>query len=240
MKPIIIAIAFSGVLCTACLPVVATEKQHDEVITPTGLVPAYPPNKFCSGIKSLYASMVDIDGLPREEKHSGIDAGRLGEPILAPASGVVLSAWVADWGWGEEGALLIRHTRQDLNREDGASFYYSAFYHLKTQMVENYKPGQTVTRGEELATVFRPGGKKQYLPEVHWETWAVSNDTSIEWKENELGYSYWVNKKAELVDPLQLLGLHTENGTNEVMVTPYEAGNNYSKFKGFTYIFSCN
>ncbi len=219
---------------------VATEKQHDEAITPTGLIPVYPPGKFCSGIKSLYASMVDIDGLPRESRHAGIDAGRLGEIILAPASGIVIAAWIANWGWGEEGALLIRHSRKDLNLKDGIPFYYSAFYHLKPELVKNYQPGQAVSRGQALGTVFRPGGDEKYLPEVHWETWAVSDNTTIEWKQNELDYPYWINPNAKLVDPLFLLSLNIKSGSTEVQITPYQTHANYKNFKGFTYILSCN
>ncbi len=171
--------------------------------------------------------------------HTGIDTGRLGEPVLSPADGTVISAWIADWGWGEEGALLIRHSKQDLNYKNGAPHYYSAFYHLKTDMIKNFRPGQKVTRGEKLATVFRPGGNEKYLPEVHWETWAVSNDASLEWKKSDVGYYYWTNTEAQLVDPLYLLGLHTKTDAKKIPITPYDNNSNYNNFQGFTYILPC-
>ena len=76
-------------------------------IKPTGLRPQYPAG-FCSPLTSLYASWIDVDGTRRTEAHSGVDGGRLDDPILAPGPGTIRAVWQADWGWGNEGALLIK------------------------------------------------------------------------------------------------------------------------------------
>ena len=97
----------------------------------TGLIPRYPDDYNCSPLTSLYASWDDVDGTRRDEVHSGVDGGRLGDPILAPASGEIRAAWKANWGWGEEGALLLRHTREELGLQHGPEFFYSEFDHLR-------------------------------------------------------------------------------------------------------------
>ncbi len=209
-------------------------------ITKTGLTPLYPDAFDCSPLTSLYASWIDVDGRKRSEKHSGVDGGRLGEPILSPAAGVVVTTWKGDSGWGDEGALLLLHTRADLNLKDGAPFYYSAFDHLRFEEVAQYAPGRKVARGDVLAHVFRPGGKKKYLPEVHWEVWEVHHPTAIVWGTNKRGRPDWVNPTAELIDPLFLLSRETPPDENlQVTVTPFELGGDYRRFRGFTYILPC-
>jgi hypothetical protein len=133
----------------------------------TGLIPRYPDGHDCSPLTSLYASWDDVDGTRRDEVHSDVDGGRLGDPILAPASGEIRAAWKANWGWGEEGALLLRHTREELGLQDGPEFFYSEFDHLRLRDAQSFAEGDPIVRGQQLATVFRPGGNPEYLPEVH-------------------------------------------------------------------------
>lgn len=217
---------------------VTVKKGYD--ISPTGLRPVYPSDCECSPLTSLYASWVDVDGTRRDERHSGIDGGRLGEPVLAPAPGVVRAVWKANWQWGDEGALLIRHTRKDLNLEDGPPYYYSAFYHLKYADVRKFKPGQTIARGQELARVYRPGGKSIYLPEVHLEVYEVGDDKILTWGTNKYGRPDWDNDTARLIDPLYLMALHEPPVDDvHVEVKPYEEGADYSDFRGFSYILPC-
>jgi hypothetical protein len=73
----------------------------------------------------------------------------------------------ANWGWGLEGALLIKHTREDVGLKEGPKYYYSEFDHLKYDDIAGFREGTKVERGQQLAKVFRPGGKKRHLPEVH-------------------------------------------------------------------------
>jgi murein DD-endopeptidase MepM/ murein hydrolase activator NlpD len=209
-------------------------------IAKTGLTPVYPEGFTCSPLTSLYGSWIDIDGSRRGEINSGVDGGNLGEPIFAPAPGTVVAAWEADWGWGDEGALLVLHTRADLNLTDGSPYYYSAFYHLRLDDVVGFQPGQAIARGQVLAHVFRPGGKKKYLPEVHWEIWEIGHADALTWRDGKKGRPDWYNKSAALIDPLYLLSRETPpNADLEVLVTPFEAGKDYSRFRGFTYILPC-
>jgi murein DD-endopeptidase MepM/ murein hydrolase activator NlpD len=207
-------------------------------IKPTGLKPKYPNG--CSPLTSLYATWLDVDGTRRDELHSGVDGGRLGEPILAPAPGKVRRAWVADWGQGHEGALLIVHTREDLNLDAGPAFYYSAFYHLRHGDIKNLQEGDPIARGQHLANVFRPGGKSKYLPEVHLEVYEVGDDAALTWGVTERGTEYFDNPTYKLVDPLHLLSLEVRpTARHEVLIQPFDPQRDYRTFKGFTYFLPC-
>jgi murein DD-endopeptidase MepM/ murein hydrolase activator NlpD len=209
-------------------------------ITPTGLTPQYPTDLACSPLTSLYASWIDVDGSRRTEAHSGVDGGRLGDPILAPAPGTVRAVWRANWGWGREGALLITHTKDELNLTDGADFYFSEFDHLSYSDISHFQVGQKIARGEQLAHVFRPGGQDKYLPEVHWEVWELADNDDVTWATNKFGGRYWINQSARLIDPLYLLAQDTPSGKDgRVAITPFVAGRDYSEFRGFTYILPC-
>jgi murein DD-endopeptidase MepM/ murein hydrolase activator NlpD len=147
--------------------------------------------------------------------------------------------WEADWQWGREGALLLVHTAADLNMKDGAPLYYSIYDHLKWSEIKHLKVGQKVERGEKLARVYRPGGKKEFLPEVHWEVWEARHD-EIEWVVNRHGGREWRNGSARLIDPLYMLGAHSPpSDGRSVKIVPFEKKADYSDFRGFTYIFRC-
>jgi hypothetical protein len=209
-------------------------------ITPTGLSPVYPEGYECSPLTSLYASWIDVDGSRRDERHSGVDGGRLGDPILAPGPGTVRAVWKADWGWGREGALLIVHTREELGLDDGPAFYYSEFDHLTYREASAFKEGQKVARGEPLAHVSRPGGNERYLEEVHWEVWEVDDDAALKWRRSDRGTKFWTNPTARLIDPLYMLSRETGPDRNgNVTIPPYISGRDYRTFRGFTYILPC-
>jgi murein DD-endopeptidase MepM/ murein hydrolase activator NlpD len=209
-------------------------------ITKTRLYPIYPREYSCSPLTSLYASYRDVDGSRRSEPHSGVDGGRLGEAVLAPADGTVEAVWKANWGWGGEGALLIRHSRGDLNLRTGRPFYYSEFNHLKYRDVRHLKTGQRVKRGQPIGIVDRPGGKARYLPEVHWEVYEVTNDETIEWSVGDYGTRYWTNEASRLIDPLYLLSRNAAPRSGRgVRLVPFDASIDYSQFRGFTYILPC-
>jgi murein DD-endopeptidase MepM/ murein hydrolase activator NlpD len=208
-------------------------------VTATGLRPIYPSGYACAPITSPYATWIDIDGTRRDEIHTGVDAGRLGDWILAPAAGTVRAVWKADWKWGSDGALLIKHDRGDVNLLSGPRYYYSEFDHLDYDEIKHLKVGQRIARGEWVARVSRPGGNTSYLPEVHWEVWEVDND-NLSWRTNRYGAADWWNATAELIDPLYMLGLNDPPPDNKsVKITPFVKGADYSGFRGFTYIFQC-
>jgi len=214
-------------------------KDKASAVTPSGLVPVYPAEYKCSPITSGYASWIDVDGTRRDEIHTGIDVGRLGEWVLAPGPGTVRAVWKANWKWGIEGALLIRHDRRDLNISDGPEVYYSEFDHLDFDQIKHFKEGDKVKRGQRLARVTHPGENETYLPEVHWEVWKADHD-NLTWRKNAYGAPEWWNDSAELIDPLSMLALNNPpTDGKSVVISPFIKGKDYSSFRGFTYIMPC-
>lgn len=207
---------------------------------PRKLIPRYPADRDCSPITSLFASFDDVDGRKRDERHSGIDAGRLGDPILAPAPGAIVAAWRADWGWGPEGALMIRHTKADLGLDEGPDIYYSEFDHLRYDEIAGATAGRRVARGETLAHVFRPGGDPKNLPEVHWEVWSIEDDAATVWERNAHHRRSWSNETGRLVDPLSMLALQAAiRPDGSAPIAPFDRTRDYRGFRGFTYILPC-
>lgn len=234
-------LVFCGLSTGALLSASETsEMKKGHNISKTGLVPIYPDDFRCSPLTSFYASWLDVDGTHREEIHSGVDGGELGEWIIAPASGTVHAAWEANWGWGKEGALLLVHTAAEVNMAGmGPPLYFTVYDHLKYEEIADLKVGQRISRGQRLARVYRPGGNPRYLPEVHWEVWEVQSG-ELRWKVNRHGGREWRSPEATLIDPLYMLGIHSppEDGRS-VNIVPFEPNRNYDGFRGFTYIFEC-
>jgi murein DD-endopeptidase MepM/ murein hydrolase activator NlpD len=225
---------------------VAVAHQNDGArkgydITRTGLTPRYPQNMSCSRLTSLYASWDDVDGTRRDKPHPGVDGGKLGDAILAPASGHVAALWRANWGWGEEQALLLKYTAQELNLDAHSDLvYYSEFDHLNLHETIPLSANDKVTRGERLATVFRPGGNPDYLPETHWEVWEANAAAPLTWHKNNFDGLYWLIQSARLIDPLYMLSLNgVVHDDLNVDITPYQESVDYSNFVGFTYILPC-
>jgi murein DD-endopeptidase MepM/ murein hydrolase activator NlpD len=237
-RPTIVLLA--ATMTFAAAETSARNKGYD--IHETGLTPRYPSSMSCPPLTSLYASLDDVDGTPRDEPHSGVDGGRLGDPILAPASGRVAALWQANWGWGEEQALLIAHTKKDLAiSSPGAVEYLSEFDHLELGEPIGLKRGDSVVRGQRLATVFRPGGEKDYLPEVHWEVWEAPANSQLVWSRNKFGGWYWTIDAARLIDPLYMLSLNEKVRHDlAVDIHPYDSQRDYTHYAGFTYIFPCS
>ena len=63
-------------------------------------MPRYPSDKSCSPLTSLYESWDDVDGTRREEPHSGVDGGRLGDPILVAGAGPCRGVVARELGLG--------------------------------------------------------------------------------------------------------------------------------------------
>lgn len=242
-RRLILVIAAAALIVTAMGLSMATKKRKYTAITyeirASGLVPKYPRTHDCSPLTSLYASWLDVDGGRRDERHSGVDGGRLGDRILAPAAATVIAVWTADWGSGDEGALLLEHSREDLNLTSGPPAYYSAFYHLKMAELGRFSRGHRLARGDLIGHVDRPGGDSSLLPEVHWEVYEVDTPSTLTWHKSTLDRPYWDNAGARLVDPLSLLALHNPPVGLEVLIQPFEATQDYRSFRGFTYILPC-
>ena len=111
---------------------------------------------------------------------------------------------------------------------------------LKIADISGLKVGQSISRGDLLAYVFRPGGNEEYLPEVHWEVWEIGAGDDLSWSTNKYGGKYWINETARLIDPLYMLARNTPPATDgDVAVAPFVENKNYAGFKGFTYILPC-
>ena len=208
----------------------------------TGYFPRYPNDSICPTLTSLYGSSANIDGTKRAKPHVGVDGGRLGDAVIAPADGHVIAIWETNSGWGIEWSVLILHAAADLNLPDKKSIYYSEFSHFRKQDLQHLRIDQTVTRGQPIGRVHYPGGDSKYPAEVHWEVYEVPDVASskIIWIKNELGFDTWQNDEAQPVDPLYMLSLHQGiSRAGEVRITPFTTGNDYSEFKGFSYIFEC-
>jgi hypothetical protein len=192
-------------------------------ITETGLLPSYPDG--CSPLTSLYASWTDVDGSQRDEAHSGVDGGRLGEPIFAPGPGEGARGMGGGLGLGPGRRPAGPAFAKELNLDEGVEYYYSAFDHISYDEIKHFQEGQRIERGQIIAHVSRPGGKPFYLPEVHWEVWEVADDEATKWHENSRGRPNWSNRTAKLVDPLYMLS--REPGTLEghaVSIVPFRRG----------------
>jgi murein DD-endopeptidase MepM/ murein hydrolase activator NlpD len=236
-----LAIVAAVLVLGGCYDAGAQDDAFEEaMVKKVRRIPVYPADRICSRLTSLFSSWTDVDGSKRSEPHSGVDGGRLGDAILAPAPGVVLAVWRANWGWGPEGALLIGHSRDDIGLRDGPSQYFSEFDHLRYDEIRSIPVGQRVQRGERLATVFLPGGNRKYLPEVHWEVWAIDDDKAMRWRVNRFGGRYWRNSTGQLVDPLFMLSLNAPAGKDgKVEIPPFDPKRDYRGFRGFTYILPC-
>ena len=117
--------------------------------------------------------------------------------------------------------------------------YFSEFDHLNLKEPIKFTPGQPIARGQPLATVFRPGGRSEYLPEVHWEVWEGTAGSRMTWKRNKFGGRYSTDATARLVVPLYLLSLDEPPRDDlNVDIHPYDPESDYSRFSGFTYILS--
>lgn len=246
--PLRCLLLFRAFLAAMLLFAVALERASAEQVrhhkgynvTATGLTPEYPSGYACSPLTSLYASWIDVDGSRRNERHTGVDGGRLGEWILAPAAGRVRAVWRSNWGWGWEGSLLIVHTRGDLGLEKGPMLYYSALDHLSYDEIKSFKVGQPIERGQRLGTVQRPGGNSNYLPEVHWEVWEATTD-QLRWRTNQHGGGTWSNTTARLIDPLSMLRITSRSSgpSKNVKINPFVSCQDQTACHGFTYILPC-
>ncbi len=99
------------------------------------------------------------------------------------------------------------------------------------------RESDVIERGQVFARVWRPGGKRRYLPEVHWEVYEVDDPDVLYWITNEHGYPAWDNDTSELIDPLYLMRPARPTGSRlEVPIVPFDAGRTAVPYSGFTYI----
>jgi Peptidase family M23 len=94
----------------------------------------------------------DLNGIGGEDSD-------LGDPIYAVADGRVLLARDGGPGWGN--AVIILHAYWQDNQRNYVQSYYG---HVQEMLV---RPGETVRRGQEIATVGTGNGR--YLAHLHFE-----------------------------------------------------------------------
>lgn len=111
-------------------------------------------------ILSPYRSYNGANNRPRLRRHAGVDFGdQLGAPVLAAADGVV--SRIIEWPPGCGRGVVIEHpgfTR------------WTAYCHMQSLTV---RPGQTVTRGEQIGLVGATGNAVN-IPHVHMELCTVA------------------------------------------------------------------
>lgn len=134
----------------------------------------------------------DVDPVYPTVKHRALDLGnaRLGDPVSAPASGVVVAEgflrepWsqsTTKYGTGNYGGIMaaIRH-------DNG---YTSGLAHLRDTVVS---AGQRVTQGQVIGHLGDTGAAKGRGGHVHWDVYHGFPTT-------------WTEREAMLVDPWPLL-----------------------------------
>ena len=228
------------VLIFLASPALAQGFDPESGIPQGGLHPVFPKGFTCPPITSYYASWLDVDGTRREDVHEGIDLGNWGDAILAPADGTVVAVWATDVSYGPEWNLLISHKAAEMGL-DGDMVYFSEFDHLGAD-VSALHAGQTLERGQKIASVQVPGGVRSYIPETHWETYRLpaSRVGETYWADNglERGFLTWFNPYAVVVDPLSLMALHQED-RKKANIIAYDVARNFDNFVGFTYPLAC-
>lgn len=235
-----------AVLITLSNPKVSTGNSAMEVniqqLTPTDFFPRYPKDSVCPALTSLFGMSADLNGNKRNKLQTGIEGGRKGDVVIAPADGVVIAMWETNLGWGLEWSVLIQHTVSDLKISDEGLIYYSKFDHLRKKDVKHIRANMALKRGHPIGKVDTPGGNPNLPPKIHWAVYEISSTKSSnnKWVKNEFGFDDWQNDKARLIDPLYMMSLHQgKNRHPEVRIEPFTNENDYSQFKGFSYIFEC-
>lgn len=220
----------------------STMENTNQLATTTYLIPRYPKDSVCPALTSLFGESIDPNGNTLSELQSGIEGGRSGDVIIAPADGVVAGMWQTNLGWGLEWSILIRHTADDLNLSDKSTIYYSEFSHFRKIDIDHLELNMPLKRGQNIGKVASRGGNPNLPPKVHWAVYEVSDtkNSTDKWTKNEFGSDVWQNDKARLINPLFMMSLHHgENNPTDVRIVPFKKDYDYSQFKGFSYFFEC-
>ncbi len=140
---------------------------EEDVITPSGLQPAFPARVRCPEIASMYGSQTRYDGSSRPKwvfggYHGGIDITLAeGTPLLAVAAGTVVSK--GEGGMLEGIYLWLRHSPEDTGL---AYWVYSKYQHLESipelEVGAKVAMRQMVARSGKSGTVGRHYGMSGY------------------------------------------------------------------------------
>jgi murein DD-endopeptidase MepM/ murein hydrolase activator NlpD len=215
--------------------------QEFSEASPTGLAPVYPEEFVCSPITSPFGSMTDLDLSRRSQPHVGIDLGNPGDVVIAPANGTVRAIWRVQHEWGNDWNVLIIHVPADLNLPKSPVVYFAEFDHLQSDDIAHLKAGDRLRRGDRIGVVRHPGNNSRFRAEVHLEVYEVpaNRQNEISWH-TDLGFRYWLNPSAQVIDPLYLLAHHQNEIVNgKVEIVPFLPDGDYRDFRGFTYPLFC-
>ena len=104
------------------------------------------------------------DGDEMRTVHMGIDVFcEPGTPVFAPLDGVVEHAVNNDRELDYGPMLILRHATGD-----GGEFF-SLYGHLSLTTLDDVRPGQIVTAGDEIATVGEPPTNGNWPPHLHFQ-----------------------------------------------------------------------
>lgn len=204
------------------------------------LQPAYPDTFRCGKITSLFGSMFDLDGSKRAARHIGIDLGNLDDKIIAPADGTIRAIWKTVHPWGVDWNILFAHEMHDLNMNAAPFVYLLEFDHLQFSDIAHLVVGQAVRRGDKIGVVRHPGNNPNLRAEVHLELYLVPNHAQFDliWS-NDLGFLYWRNEAAHLIDPVFLLSLNAPVSDGKAYINMFEPKAGRDLITGLTYPLAC-
>ncbi|MBT6119685.1 MAG: M23 family peptidase [Rhodospirillaceae bacterium] len=240
MKPLATGL-FAAMLAVAPAICAAADDPKGHGGVATGLVPVYPEGRDCPVLTSLYGDWIDLDGRRRDRSHEGVDGGRFGDAVVAPAGGRVLAIWPVTTEIGADWSVLILHDPADLGLGDPAISYYSEFDHLAAEDIAHLRAGARIGRGDRIGTVRHPGGNPAFRAEVHWEVYELPTaaQDALTWSERDGVRQGWWNEAATLVDPLYGLGLDRDDpAPGQVAITPAQDAMRLG-FRGFSYHLEC-
>lgn len=232
-------VLIAGVSLWICLQYAAAQTRS-ESDNGFGLT-FYSRDMNCGQITSGFGSVIDLDGTRRDQPHTGIDFGNLGDRVIAPADGTVRAIWRVTHDWGTDWNLLLTHTTSQLNFPARQVVYYTEFDHLQIADLSHLKVGNRVTRGSRIGTVRHPGNNPRFRAETHMEVYKIplGKQNATHWRTNN-GRKYWFNPYAILLDPEYMLTRHEHaHPPGKTKIVLFDKRAEMDKFAGFTYPIQC-
>lgn len=106
----------------------------------------------------------------QDHEHPGIDIiGKRGTPVLAPASGVVISSYFEP--------MAGHRIKIDLGRDEKGRLVQAIFGHLEKRLV---RKGDNVVRGQQIGTLGSTGLLAAGLPHLHYTIYVGNEQKTFE------------------------------------------------------------
>ncbi len=148
---------------------------NDEILKDTYLFSQYIKNKLETagatyGVggynehRTIYSRSAVFDAVEEPRRwHLGLDIwGHEGTPVHAPLEGVVHS-FAFNNAFGDYGATLI------LEHQVAGILFHTLYGHLSLHSIEDKREGQTVEKGEWIASFGKPEENGQWPPHLHFQ-----------------------------------------------------------------------